>query len=86
MAAFLFLSGLVARLFLSPACPKASRLMAASLFGSTAVAACELIKGDGSEWLPYCRSFAQKCARAVASKTRSKGYSCSGLWRDTEAL
>jgi hypothetical protein len=33
--------------------------------------------GDEIERVPYCRSFAQKCAPAVASKTRSKERSCS---------
>jgi hypothetical protein len=50
--------------------------MAPNVCGSAAGAACNLMADDGSEWVPYRRSFAQKCAPAVASKTRSKGRSC----------
>jgi hypothetical protein len=59
MAAFLFRSCLVARRFLRPACSKASRLMAASVFGSTA-GAVSLVAAPPSEWVPYRRPIAEK--------------------------
>jgi hypothetical protein len=52
MAAFLFCSCLVAPRFHRPSSSKAPRLMAASIFGSTAEAD-RLMQAHQSEWVPY---------------------------------